>query len=127
MEQMIAMGQKALGKAERRQSAKRGRRAGLHVQGRGPRPRDPTTGRFVAGEEGVVSSKLDNRKAEATGQLVAVVARGQLHRRDRAAFLEEKKKRKAAQRKASKLNKVVTLIMMQRAATADAEGRVEEE
>jgi hypothetical protein len=73
----------------------------------------------------VVSSKLDNRKAEATGQLVAVVARGQPHRRDRAAFLEEKKKRKAAQRETSKLHKVVKL--MQRAAAADAEGRVEQE
>ena len=47
-----------------------------------------------------------------------------MHQRDRAAFLEEKKKRKAAQREASKLHKVVKL--MQRAAAADAEARLEE-
>ena len=124
MEKMVAMGQKALGKAERRRPTQRGRRAGSHVQGRHRQPQDPTTGRFVAGGRRVVSSLLGNRKSEATGQLVAVVASGGPHRRDRAAFLEEKKKRKAAQREASKLHKVVEL--MQRAAAADAQARVEE-
>ena len=47
--------------------------AGL-VQGRGKQPQDPKAGRLVAGGEGVVSSLLNKRKTEVSGQLVALVS-----------------------------------------------------
>jgi hypothetical protein len=125
VEAMVSLGQKALGKAERRQSTKRGKRAGSHVQGRRPRPQDPETGRLVAGGEGVVSSKLDERKTTVGDSFVAVVASGVPHRRDRAKFKEERKKRKVAQKEAAKLLEMLQLV--QDAAAADAKGRATED
>ena len=125
VEAMVSLGQKALGKAERRQSTKRGKRAGSHVQGRRPRPKDPETGRFVAGGEGVVSSRLDKRESTVGDSLVGLVASGVPHRRDRAKFKEERKKRKAAQKEAAKLRK--TLKMVHDAAAAEAKARATED
>ena len=74
MAKLVALGQKALGTADKWRTAKRGPRAGSHVQGRQQRPKDPATGRFVAREEGVESRSLDTSKTEDTGGVVAAVA-----------------------------------------------------
>ena len=73
----------------------------------------------------MVSSKLDERKTTAGDSVVAVVASEVPHRRDRAKFNDERKKRKAAQKEAAKLLKMLQLI--QDAAAADAKARSTED
>ena len=116
MAKMVALGQKALGTADKRRTTKRGTRAGSHVQGRQQRPKDPTTGRFVARGEGVESRNLDTRKTEDTGGLVAAVAglvdsRTHVpHRKGRPKLKDERRRRKEAEAKNVVLQQKVKIM-----------------